>query len=526
MQTKIRPCIVRCPISVCTVCICPKEKHKAYIGLTLYFRCPDGCSCLGLAVDCSNDTARSHNSSVSISQSTRMLDYSFNPEGFQHLSLLNVPYLIFLNLSACSIYNVSANVFASLRNLNVLDLSHNSLRVIASDMFIYQTRLKRLILKNNVGVLTISPEAFTGLSSLKSMSLTMLKIDRLSRSAFAFLHLEFLDLTNNVISEIEYNVFEALSVDQIYINGTVIEQFSDDMFKGLESLNLLVTDNFIFCCIKPYFLPEKNCFPHKDEFSSCSDLMRNGVLRSLLWVIGLFALIGNALSLIYHVIFDSKRLKLGYGMFVSNLAVSDFVMGVYLIIIAAADMYYRGEYSRNDDIWRNSGWCQLAGILASLSSEASVIFIFLITLDRFLVVKYPFGEVRISKRPAKILSMVAWIFSIVISVIPLIFHSYFKGQFYSKSGVCLALPLTKTRSAGWMYSVCVFIGFNFVALNFIIFGQWLIYREVKMSKKLVAQSSKSRRNDLRVARNLLLIATTDFLCWFPIGILGKYYKSS
>ena len=452
-----------------------------------------------------------------------MLDVSRSPKTFQYLSLDKnyVQFLIHLNLIACNIRNLSADAFAPMRNLIVLDLSFNDLSNIESEMFVYQTRLRTLLLNNNLGLLSIESEAFMGLVSMSSMALTHLSIDRLSQASFAFLHLEYLDLSQNVIGEVEDNAFETLNVDKLFLNGTEVKYFSDDLFKGLESVNLIISDNFIFCCIKPYFLSENNCYPHKDEFSSCSDLMRNGVLRSLLWVIGLFALIGNALSLIYHVTFDRERLKLGYGMFVSNLAISDFLMGVYLIIIAIADMYYRGEYSREDESWRNSAWCQMAGVLASLSSEASVLFICLITLDRFLVVKYPFGEIRITKKPAYILASVAWITGITISIIPLVFTSYFKGQFYSKSGVCLALPLTKSRPPGWMYSVCLFIGFNFVSLNLIVFGQWSIYREVKNSKRLVSKSSNNRKNDLRVARNLLLIATTDFLCWFPIGILGK-----
>jgi hypothetical protein len=36
------------------------------------------------------------------------------------------------------------------------------------------------------------------------------------------------------------------------------------------------------------------------------------------------------------------------------------------------------------------------------------------------------------------------------------------------------------------------------------------------------KKSSARRNDLKVARNLLLLVGTDFACWFPIGCMGKY----
>ena len=66
-------------------------------------------------------------------------------------------------------------------------------------------------------------------------------------------------------------------------------------------------------------------------------------------------------------------------------------------------MYFRGEYSLYDDVWRNSLLCNFAGILAPLSSEASILFIVLITIDRVIVVKYPFGEYRIKEKRAYIL---------------------------------------------------------------------------------------------------------------------------
>ena len=452
-----------------------------------------------------------------------MLDVSQNPGALSYLSFAtnHVEYLIHLNLSACEIRNLSIYPLVYMRNLIVLDLSFNYLEIIESNAFIEQGRLTTLVLHDNLNILSIEPSAFVGLASMDSLTLTNLQIDRLQMSSFASLSLDRLELSHTVIQRIESNAFDQLSTDELYMNATEIISFSSDMFKGFVHVNLLVTDDFKFCCIRPYFLAEDKCFPHKDEFSSCSDLLRNAVLRSLIWIIGVFALTGNSLSLFYRMLFDRERLKLGYGMFVSNLAISDFLMGVYLIIIASADMFYRGEYNLYDKSWRHSTLCQFAGILASLSSEGSVMFIGLITIDRILVIKFPLGDFRITEIPAKILTSIAWVVSITISIIPVVFTSYFKDQFYSKSGVCLALPLTRQRPPGWMYSVCLFIGFNFITIILCIFGQWMIYYEIVSSKRTLAKSALSRANDLKIARNLLTVAATDFLCWFPIGILGK-----
>jgi leucine-rich repeat-containing G protein-coupled receptor 7/leucine-rich repeat-containing G protein-coupled receptor 8 len=108
----------------------------------------------------------------------------------------------------------------------------------------------------------------------------------------------------------------------------------------------------------------------------------------------------------------------------------------------------------------------------------------------------------------------------MIAFLPEIYKDYFKGKFYSKTAVCLALPLTDERSPGWLYSISIFIGLNLVMFVLIAIGQLMIYIEMKQHAS-VQVKKVSRANDLKVARNLLLVVATDFLCWFPIGIMGR-----
>ena len=489
------------------------------------FSCPAECSCQGFGVKCTRAPPGGINSTIAISPDTRLLDVSNNPGIYQNLSLesVYVRNLIYLNISSCSITVLSVTVFENFRNLRILDLSHNLIRTIPSGLFLNIQTLEKLSLSFNLEIITIETEAFKGMDSIRYLKFESLQVDVLSKAAFALLDLDILDLSGNVVSKIDNSAFETLRTKRLYLNGTSIHTFGSDLFKGLEQVDFLITDDFKFCCVKPYYLTQENCLPHQNEFSSCDDLMRNGILRSFIWIIGVFALTGNAAAVFYHIQFDRQRLKLGYGIFVTNLGISDFIMGLYLIIIAVTDMVYRGEYILHDDAWRNSALCNLAGVFALLASEASIFFICLITLDRILVIKYPFSEKRFTTRPAVKVSIIVWIIGLLIAVIPLIFTSYFKNEFFSKSGVCLALPLTRERGSGWLYSVSIFIAFNLLTFLLIAWGQWLIYAEVSSDKRPIAKSAENRKKELRVARNLLLVVLTDFLCWFPIGLLGKTY---
>ncbi|KAJ8301169.1 hypothetical protein KUTeg_020156, partial [Tegillarca granosa] len=90
--------------------------------------------------------------------------------------------------------------------------------------------------------------------------------------------------------------------------------------------------------------------------------------------------------------------------------------------------------------------------------------------------------------------------------------------FYSRSAVCLALPLTRDKPSGWEFSTAIFIFVNFALFSFIAIGQLMIYREVLLAGRNV--KSQRRRQDLSVARSLFVVVFTDFLCWFPIGVMG------
>ena len=430
-------------------------------------------------------------------------------------------------------------MFLSLKNLLVLDLSYNHIETIPAYMFENQRKLQSLFLVGNLGILSILPDAFSDLPSIRYIEISDQTIELISQQSFFSLALEKIDISRNVIKSLEDGAFDNSLISHIYLNNSKIISFGPGMFQGVMNLTQIISSAYKFCCLRPSYLPEKSCYPYRDEFSSCADLMRNELLRSLIWIISLFSILGNAASLIYRILYDRDRLKLGYGIFVSNLAFSDFLMGIYLLIIAIADVALRGVYIENDQRWRSSVWCTLAGIISAFSSEASVFFICLITVDRFFVIKYPFGQIRFTTGKAKTASVIAWVLALVLAILPVAILPYFKGEFYAKNGVCLALPLTRNKSSGWEYSVSLFIGFNFFTFTLIAFGQYLVFKEVKSTRKglIVKQPKqdkradskkdantaiKGRSSDLQVARNLLLVAGTDFLCWFPIGILGKY----
>ena len=129
-------------------------------------------------------------------------------------------------------------------------------------------------------------------------------------------------------------------------------------------------------------------------------------------------------------------------------------------------------------------------------------------------------NINLGTTKAILCSIMMWIIGAIIAIVPVIYTDYFTTNFYSKSGVCLALPLTRDRPPGWLYSILIFIGLNLLTFLLITIGQLLIFIEVRNTSGLFKRSGSKRNTDLLVARNLLLVVTTDFMCWVPIGIMG------
>ena len=260
----------------------------------------------------------------------------------------------------------------------------------------------------------------------------------------------------------------------------------------------------------------------QESISSCDDLIGSYTLRSLLWVMATLALFGNSVVIIYRCAFDKKTFKSSHGMFILNLSIADLLMGIYLMTLAVKGEIFKGKYYKHHQDWRKGELCRAVGFISTLSSEVSTFFILLITIDRFLAVRFPLRQFKIGLKQSTWLSVGAWCVGVVLSLIPLLMGDW---EIYSSSSICVGLPLTTDRYNGKAYSVSIFIFLNFLLFFLIAFGQYSILKAKatinEESQMLSASVAKQRHEtDLAIAHQLSLVVVTDFLCWFPIGLMG------
>ncbi|XP_077864669.1 LOW QUALITY PROTEIN: uncharacterized protein LOC102803184 [Saccoglossus kowalevskii] len=477
--------------------------------------CPDQCTCTGLTVDCTGKNLTAI--PADIPDNVKRLDFGGNYLNLTTSDFSRFASLGELDLSENGINKIPVAIFQPLKNLYKLDLTSNDVSILNAHTFAGLSQLDELLLTDNP-IEDISPNAFLGLYQLHSLNLTSMNIHHLASDTFSGLQqLTYLNLSGNNMEYIDNGAFEALL--QLRTLDLRVGDFSvgsQDLFDPLENLKYLYTDNYKYCCMAENSRPLDLCTPPADQFSSCEDLLSNQVLRVCMWMLGLLAFLGNLFVIIWRL--SQKEKNRVHSYLILNLGISDFCMGVYMLIIASVDMYYRGRYIGFADEWRHSELCEFAGFLSMLSSEVSVFTLTVITVDRFCCIVFPFKFRRLKAKTAIRVISCGWILVAMLSLLPLSGIPYFQDQYYARSGVCLSLHLTSEAYPGWQYSVAIFIAANFVSFMTILFAYIAMYAVVRRSRNAVGSSQS--RNDIAMARRMTLIVLTDFCCWIPIILMG------
>ena len=475
--------------------------------------CPDVCQCQGLAFVC---TA---NFSASSYPALRYLDASGSGMTLSDLSGNHL--LIYLRLSDCRIATQPIFMFPNLRHW---DLSENEITHVEMKHFLSLKNLLVLVLSGNpLSAITNTESPEPGAGVLQIINLSGTSLDVFNGSALAGCpNLKTLNISRSKLTTITDEGFQSTPLlENLDVRGSPLKDFPNDLLRGLVSLKVVYSDNYKLCCkaILPEDFDLNKCHAKQNLLASCKDLLRSNMYRVFLWLFASLSVVGNVGSFVARLYLGNKGAGLGsFSIFVTNLSLADFFMGVYLAIVGVADQIYRGEYLWYDDQWKESTVCKVAGFLSLMSSEVSAFIICLITLDRFLALRFPLSSLHFSRSSALAASAIVWVVGISLATVPLLPMTS-PWEFYSQTGMCIPLPFTTSeRFYGYDYSFSVMIILNFVLFLLIAVGQAFIYWSVRSNS--ISSSTKTGSRDAIIARRLTTIVLSDFLCWFPIGLLG------
>ena len=462
--------------------------------------------------------------------------------------LKELKHLEILNLGINQINSLDGNLFNETKNLTHLIFDHNNLVQLTNTLFRGLSNLRSLSLCYNK-IIQIHVEMFRDLINLQLLYLHANRLKALNFNLFQYTRkIRVLNLSDNKL----LNIPDISSLHELFylnVKNNILTGITNKTFSNLtKETDLEVSQHEICEC---YVSNDVICTAVDDRspFLTCDRLLADKALVVVMWLIALNAVAGNIFVLCQRKSKSDENEVQNF--LLGNLAVSDLLMGVYMVLIASADIYFGEYFPMRAETWRSGINCRIVGTISIVSSEASVFFVTLISIDRFVSIKYHNSRWKLRQKSSTVVAIVLWIMAIVLGIVP----STLAGKnynFYDNSHVCIGLPLSKLRiynteeSEKWT-SVCtdgdicywkqlveseyvgevngmIFASVMFLGLNFICYLVVLAcYVEIirtfyKSSKR--AGRNPEMKEQIRLTSRVLAIVLTDFACWFPIIVIG------
>lgn len=186
----------------------------------------------------------------------------------------------------------------------------------------------------------------------------------------------------------------------------------------------------------------------------------------------------NISVIIYKVItslrlYYFKREQDVPGFLLTNLALADSLMSIYLLFIAVKDLTSRGNFGQSALTWQRSASCNLAGFLSIVSYVSSSLCLAFITFERFYAIRNTIE--RIQFRTAFLVMTIIWLVAIFEASLPL-----FNLNNYSAYAICLPFDTRNRIFMAYAWSlngllissflfICTFYGLIFI--NKVVVGR-------------------------------------------------------
>ncbi|CAL8401265.1 unnamed protein product [Boreogadus saida] len=366
-------------------------------------------------------------------------------------------------------------------------------------------------------IITIPENTFQSLWKLAELDLSGNRIQDLPKDTFKSLSktLLKLNISHNPRLHINHDLFSHLThLQSLALEGIEIPDVQTKMFLPMGNLSHIYFKSFQYCSYAPHV---RSCKPNTDGISSFEDLLANLVLRVSVWVMAFITCFGNLFVIGMRSLIRAENNL--HAACIKVLCCADCLMGVYLFFVGVFDVKFRGEYNRNAQVWMESVECRTMGFLAMLSSEVSVLLLTYLTLEKFLVIVFPFSNLRPSKLQTVTMLSSIWLVGFLIAVAPLMNEDVF-GNYYGRNGVCF--PLHSDRQEKPMaksYSTVIFLGLNLVAFLVIAISYSSMFYSIYKTGINATDVRHRLHKDVAVANRFFFIVFSDALCWIPIFLV-------
>lgn len=250
---------------------------------------------------------------------------------------------------------------------------------------------------------------------------------------------------------------------------------------------------------------------HRLHFYSYS--VGNTCWQTTLTAVNCQSFVGSLAALLNLVVFlnivTSRTLRKNVSMlFVCNMALSDLLLGIYIMHIGI----YLNSLSFMDIHNKSLENCLKIGFLWMLGQAGSIITSFWLTIERYLVIVFSLKpNVRITRRMAMILISVCWLVAVFLTGFAL-HYNYFSNTF-----LCVPLRLDYNIDIRHPFTFTLTIGSVAILLYMCSF---LLYIHIFVTAKRAAQSAGVKRESKLAKRISVLVGSNVIFFIVPVLFLG------
>eukprot|EP00745_Piridium_sociabile_P013305 TRINITY_DN1979_c0_g1_i7.p1 TRINITY_DN1979_c0_g1~~TRINITY_DN1979_c0_g1_i7.p1 ORF type:complete len:828 (+),score=103.62 TRINITY_DN1979_c0_g1_i7:348-2486(+) len=487
---------------------CPQRDDELMCDMT----CPQGCLCQGHSFVCHRRFP------AELSPHFRYLDATGSGMFLSDFS--RNTYIIHLNLSKCSLVNVSC---VKRPNLHFIDLSNNHLVTLDGSMLLDMPNLQNLFLKNNPFIGNTFKTFKSVHYALRILDLSRLRLKTLSSEMSLYLpRVEHMNMSFSAIHIIRTTGFKYMpQLTELDIRGNAFISFPVDLFSRSTDLSKIFSSNYRLCCenVLPKQHGKVRCFAPSKLFSPCTALMPTEMHRVFIWCVSTSAIWGNLLCLI--ATFAMKKMfENHFVTTITQLKLAYVCMGINYGVAAIANEVFSEDYINIENTWTSGLTCKASGFLSFLSIEMSSFFLLIFTLDHMTILCFAGDSCRFQQRSTVATCTMTWLAGILLSLTPFLpglSHWGLHGQ----SGLCRLALFDHYISHQQFRWFTVIVAINFIVCSMSVAGQVVIYKRLPPYRIALDPAKRWAFSSVQLMGK---VTVTNAVSWILFGVVTLMAK--
>ena len=210
-----------------------------------------------------------------------------------------------------------------------------------------------------------------------------------------------------------------------------------------------------------------------------------------------------------------------------NLSVSDALYGIYLLIIAIANVYYGSRYRIHEYSWRVGLVCKVAALFSMLPTLVSSYLINLITLERLQVILFPLKNMQWGRKKSVLLTLSGWFFftsEVVLHIYTSM--SEIAGHSLLSNGMCHLVAFSRLSGSVDGFAVLAALYLTATTGATIVMYVLLVYNLYLQKKAMAGKATTSQQTKVsQISMRAFLIVFTDLISRIPLVFLNILSQS-